>query len=69
MYIPTNVMWSNCVISELHLPLVGVLEWRMDHGGCQVQEIRLQLSLTLPAESARKQILGQWEQFIYIFLQ
>jgi hypothetical protein len=34
------------------------LEWRMDHGGCKVQEIRLLLSLALPAESAREQILG-----------
>jgi hypothetical protein len=40
------------------------LEWRVDHGGGQVQEMRLLLYLALPAESAREQILGAYNDII-----
>ena len=35
--------------TQLHL-IGRVLEWHVDHGGCQVQEIRLLLSLALPVQ-------------------
>jgi hypothetical protein len=50
-------------IKELDL-IRRALEWHMDHGGCKVQEIWLLISLALPAESAREQILGSYNERI-----
>ncbi len=44
-------------MKELDL-ISRILEWRVDHGGGQVQEIWLHLYLNLPAESAKEQIFG-----------
>ncbi len=35
------------------IPYVWILEWCVDHGGCQVKEIRLHLSLALPVQNYR----------------